>query len=74
MHSFVTDGTAFTCSSDLSGDVEIMRLDDESRMSIPGADLLAFVAEVVRLQKISELETASGSEILGARFPCLEGE
>lgn len=71
MKTLITDSTAFTYSSDMSGDVEVMLLEDKSTMMVPGADLLAFMAEVVRLRRIAELETASDEEILGARFPVL---
>lgn len=57
--------TAFTFNSDLSGDVGIRK--GKNRISIPGSVLIDFVAEYVRNEKISALEQASTSELLGLK-------
>lgn len=60
----------FKYDSDLSGDVIISKenlADPENPVEFPvsGEAILAFVAEFVRNQRISQLEQASTNEILG---------
>ena len=59
------DGTHFHSNSDLSGDVIISENGVQYR--VPGRDLLAFVANYVRDERIAALEHASDEEIL--RWP-----
>jgi len=56
-------GTSFIYNGDGSGDVELVS--GEKRLSVPVEDLLSFVGELVRSQRIRELEDASAEELLG---------
>lgn len=68
MHHFVHDSVGFMYNSDLSGDVEICV--DDVAFPVPGAALLAFVAEYVRRERIAEIENAEPFNLLGlARAP-----
>lgn len=77
MHSHQYGTTVFIYNGDYSGDVKIMRISEhehkpllttdayESLPTIPSADLFAFIAGAVRDIKISTMEGATPSEILG---------
>lgn len=66
MHTFSgPEGTVFHSNSDLSGDVAIHPRDSLGRCDIPGADLIAFVANYVRNESIAWLEQAEDKEVLG---------
>jgi hypothetical protein len=68
-------GTRFHYNSDLSVDVSVVVPGIEGqRLSvfIPGADILAFVAEYVRDQRRDQIEDASDAEILGVSVPDVE--
>lgn len=58
-------GTRFHYNSDLSGNVIVMT--PEGEFHVPGDDLLAFVADYVREERIARLEQASAAELLGLR-------
>ena len=65
MHTYsAADGTRFHYNSDLSGEI-IVAVYGYAEVRIPSHDLLAFVAEWIRMQRISLLEDASPAEILG---------
>lgn len=63
MHTQRVNDTLFLYNSDLSGVVVIQRGDDE--IEVPSEDLLSFVAEHVRSERMSALEQASFRELLG---------
>jgi len=64
MHHYQGTGkTGFNYSSDASGDV-IIETDDGS-IRVPCNDVLEFVAELVRMSKISRIEDASVEQLLG---------
>ena len=63
MHSQQIGETLFTHNGDLSGNVTIRR--DGSTIEVPGIHLIEFVAKYVAQEKISQLEGADASEILG---------
>lgn len=69
-HSFEahSGGTVFVYNSDLSGRVTIWTPemgDDKPVIEVNGNDLLEFVAEVVRREKISQLEIMTDKQVLG---------
>lgn len=68
------EGTLFNYNADLSGNVqifiprnrmEITDRDGSGYVNIPGKDLLAFVAEYIRMEKISALENADMRSLFG---------
>lgn len=63
MHTLTCGKTIFNFNADLSGDVDITTPDGR-RFQVPGGDLVSFVADYVRRQKIEELEQAETLEIL----------
>lgn len=71
MHSFTAstvlptsaDYTHFSFNSDLSGDVIIHRGDDE--FSVPGKHLIEFIAQYVRMERISAIEQMDDRDLLG---------
>ncbi len=75
MHSFQGSlGTSFAYNSDLSGDVLItgvettaIRRVKQSVLTIPGYDLLEFVAEFIREQKIEKIEQMTVNELIGIK-------
>lgn len=63
-HTYMFSNTTFICNPDLSGTVEIKT--DNGRIEVVGRDLIAFVADYVRREKIAALEDdVSDQEILG---------
>lgn len=66
MHTFKGNETVFIAHGDLSGDVTIKR--GKKEIDIPGVDLIAFIAEHVRNEKISRLEQAEDMEVLMGDF------
>jgi len=58
-------GTKFFYNSDCSGSVELHS--GAKRMWVPTEDLVAFVGELVRARRISELEQATADELVGMR-------
>ncbi len=63
-HSLMCGTTMFIFHSDLSGDV-IIRDAEARELSVPGGDLMSFVADYVRRRRIAELEDAAALDILG---------
>lgn len=59
------DGARFIFNGDLSGGVTITDQRTQQTMEVLGQDLLAFVAEVVRMRKIAAIEQASTETLLG---------
>jgi hypothetical protein len=62
MHSFHGDNVVIHHNSDYSGEVIICQDDKEIRMN--AGDLIDFVAEYVRREKIKKLETSDSKTIL----------
>lgn len=64
-------GTTFHFNADMSGDVLMRRLSltdsgvERRELEVPANDLLRFVAEFVRREKIAALERAPWWEVLG---------
>ena len=70
MHSFDGTSCSINHNSDMSGDIIIKsKTPDENgkypEVSILGKDVLKFVAEYVRTNKISKIEKASWKKLLG---------
>lgn len=66
--------TSFLFNSDLSGGVDVVHMDTEGgveNITIPGAAIVGFVAELVRRQRINSLEEASDFEVLGLEVPII---
>ncbi len=64
MHTYESGTTRFHFNSDLSGDVEIINTKTDQHLTVPGDDLLAFVANYVINAKITELESMEPLEVL----------
>lgn len=67
MHSFSTPTATFNYNSDFSGEVVIYKNEGSihhSPIYIPACDLLAFVAEYIRMNKISKIESMTARELL----------
>lgn len=64
MRSFKGKSCLINYNSDMSGDLSISKLGDESEIVIQAADIISFVAEYVRSNKITELERMSDEEII----------
>lgn len=66
MHTFKgPSGTTFNYHSDMSGDVYVDTA--EGHLKVPGRDLLALVAEYVRLERITVIESMEADELLGVK-------
>ena len=65
IHTFNGKKTRIHYNSDMSGNIIIQHKYYELELSILGEDILDFVAEYVRSQKISKLEQMDSKEILG---------
>lgn len=81
MHTFqAKNGTLFHFNSDLSGEVIVTRpkpmsnstcvrllpvITFEDKVEINGDDILSFVADYIRRQRISDLEQADDAVVLG---------
>jgi hypothetical protein len=57
--------TEFTHDGDYSGHVTIWTEGGAETINVPMADLMGFVAEIVRNRKTEKLATANVNEILG---------
>ena len=66
-HSWTYGKTSFIGNSDLSGDITIRRNGEE--IDIPGAQILKFVADHIRDERIRVIEQMTESEILGFSIP-----
>lgn len=65
MHTFHGKKTRIHYNSDMSGNIIIQHKDYELELSVLGEDILDFVAEYVRSQKISKLEQMDSKKLLG---------
>ncbi len=65
MHTTKIDAFTFTHNGDFSGNVEIRRTSWERSVFVPACDLRAFVAEMVRAEKLRAVEQATPAELLG---------
>lgn len=65
MHTFNGKKTTIHYNSDMSGDCIIFNKETEQNVEVPCEDILDFVAEYVRIQKIGKLERMDNKEILG---------
>lgn len=65
MHTFNGKKTRIHYNSDMSENIIIQHKDYELELSVLGEDILDFVTEYVRSQKISKLEQMDSKEILG---------
>lgn len=67
-HSTTIGDTTFIHNGDLSGTVYVRRADEHGvfrTIEVPGADLLGFIAEHVRFQRIAAAERAAQHDLLG---------
>lgn len=67
MHSFHGKTCTIHFDADMSGDVCIVDLKNNTEVRVSGNDILDFVAEYVRGEKISQLEQMSSKEVLGLK-------
>jgi hypothetical protein len=65
MHTFNGKSATFHHNSDLSGPVVIVIETSATSLEVAGEDLLAFVAEHVRRQRIASLEGSTPEQLLG---------
>lgn len=65
MHSFHGKEITIHYNSDMSGDCQIIDRKTNTEIAVPCEDLVDFVAEYVRRQKIDELEQMGSKELLG---------
>lgn len=65
MHTFNGKKTTIHYNSDMSGDCVIFNKETEQKVEVSCEDILEFVAEYVRSQKIGKLEQMGSKEILG---------
>lgn len=65
MHTFNGKKTRIHYNSDMAENIIIQHKDYELELSVLGKDIIDFVAEYVRKQKISKLEQMESKEILG---------
>lgn len=65
MHSFNGNKTTVHYNSDMSGDCVIFNKETEQEVEVPCEDILEFIADYVRSQKIGKLEQMDSKKILG---------
>ena len=65
MHTFNGKKTIIHYNSDMSGDCIIFNKETEQEVEVPCEDILDFVANYVRSQKIGKLEQMETKDILG---------
>ena len=65
MHTFNGDKTRIHYNSDMSGDCIIFNKETEQEVRVPCEDILDFVANFVRGQKIGKLEQMETKDVLG---------
>ena len=53
-HTYIHDKTAFICNSDLSGEITVQN--EYGEFEIDGHDLLEFMGEFIRRQRIASIE------------------
>ena len=64
MHSFHGKSCTIHYNSDMSGDIHIIQEHTENEVKVDGEDILKFVAEFIRSEKIGKLEQTDWKEIL----------
>lgn len=67
MHTYDGEGCVISHNSDGSGMVHItaINVDPHARIEVPCADLIGFVANLVRSRRIERLEDMDDEELLG---------
>lgn len=65
MHTFDGSKTRIHFNSDMSGDCEIIEKESGNSVKVPCEDILDFVADYVRGQKIGNLEQMGSKDIFG---------
>ena len=65
MHTLGNKRTIFNYNSDFSGDIKIVDVATGNTIEVASDDLLYFVADFIRSEKISKLEQMSTKELLG---------
>lgn len=67
MHTFNGNKTRIHYNLDMSGECIIFNKETEQEIKVSCEDILEFVAEYVKIQKISKLEQMDSEEILGLK-------
>lgn len=65
MHTFEGSSCRIHFNSDMSGDIHICDKDSDREIKVDGQDILDFVANHVRCERISKLEQMETKDILG---------
>jgi hypothetical protein len=65
MHTFHGQKHNILFNSDGSGDVRIVPSNGEPAIEVPCDDLVAFVGELVRRRRISQIESAPAAALVG---------
>lgn len=65
MHTFTGNKILIHYNSDMSGDCFILDKKTKQKMEIPCEDILDFVADFIRNQRIDKLEQMETKDILG---------
>lgn len=65
MHTFEGSSCRIHFNSDMSGDIHIAEKGSDKEIKVDGQDILDFVANYVRSERISKLEQMETKEILG---------
>lgn len=64
MHTFEGSSCRIHFNSDMSGDIHICDKDSDREIKVDGQDILDFVANHVRRERISKLEQMETKDIL----------
>lgn len=65
MHTFEGNSCRIHFDSDMSGDIHICDKDSDREITVDGQDILDFVVNHIRRERISKLEQMGTKEILG---------
>lgn len=65
MHTFEGKSCRIHFNSDMSGDIHIVEKNSDKEIKVDGQDILDFVTNYVRIEKISKLEQMETKDILG---------
>lgn len=65
MHTFERKSCRIHFNSDMSGDIHICDKDSNREIKVVGRDILDFVANYVRSERISKLEQMETKDVLG---------
>ena len=65
MHTFKGEKTRIHYNLDMSGTCNIIDMETECEVTVPCEDIVAFVAEYVRSQRVGEIEQMGIKEVLG---------